>query len=207
MTEANKGLSRRAFLGLGAAAAALAGAGLAGCSPAAAPSKEDAAAAAVNDWLGAEPEIPEDKIVETVDTEILVCGAGTSGLFAACSAAEEGAKVVCLEKAAIGGGVRDNLGLAQQPPAEGGRLRDRRERDMQRPHALRRRLLQPSACTTSGRRIRARPSIGIRIAWRKPGSSCSSRRRTMPNRPSTSTGPLVIFPAGRPMPSSRASRM
>ncbi|MFR7737672.1 MAG: FAD-dependent oxidoreductase, partial [Eggerthella lenta] len=110
MTEANKGLSRRAFLGLGAAAAALAGAGLAGCSPAAAPSKEDAAAAAVNDWLGAEPEIPEDKIVETVDTEILVCGAGTSGLFAACSAAEEGAKVVCLEKAAIGGGVRDNLG-------------------------------------------------------------------------------------------------
>ena len=32
-----------------------------------------------------------------------------SGLFAACSAAEEGAKVVCIEKAAIGGGVRDNI--------------------------------------------------------------------------------------------------
>ena len=64
----------------------------------------------MNDWLGAEPEIPEDKIVETIDTEVLVCGAGTSGLFAACSAAEEGAKVVCIEKAAIGGGVRDNLG-------------------------------------------------------------------------------------------------
>ena len=57
-----------------------------------------------------EDEIPEDEIVETVDTEVLVCGAGTSGLFAACAAAEEGAKVVCLEKGAIGGGVRDNLG-------------------------------------------------------------------------------------------------
>ena len=110
MTKATKGLSRRAFLGLGATAAALAGAGLAGCAPSAAPTKDEEAAAAVNDWLGAEPEIPEDKIVETIDTEVLVCGAGTSGLFAACSAAEEGAKVVCIEKAAIGGGVRDNLG-------------------------------------------------------------------------------------------------
>ena len=110
MMKANKGLSRRAFLSLGATAAVAAGAaGLAGCAPAAAQSKTGAASAA-SDWLGEEPEISEDKIVETIDTEVLVCGAGTSGLFAACSAAEEGAKVVCLEKGVIGGGVRDNLG-------------------------------------------------------------------------------------------------
>lgn len=104
-------MSRRAFLGMGAAAAALAGAGLAGCAPQASSASDGlAGTGAAADWLGPEPEIADDEIVETVDTEILVCGAGTSGLFAACAAAEEGARVVCLEKGAIGGGVRDNLG-------------------------------------------------------------------------------------------------
>lgn len=45
--------------------------------------------------------IADDEIIETVETEILVCGAGTSGLFTTCAAAEEGAKVVRLEKGAI----------------------------------------------------------------------------------------------------------
>lgn len=104
-------MSRRAFLGMGAAA--LAGAGLAGCAPQAGGTAEGGLAGtgdAASDWLGEEPQISDDEIVETVDTEVLVCGAGTSGLFAACAAAEEGAKVVCLEKGSIGGGVRDNLG-------------------------------------------------------------------------------------------------
>lgn len=108
MMQSTTEMNRRTFLGLGVAAAAMAGAGLAGCAPASASGKEGATSS--SDWLGEEPEIPEDKIIETIDTEVLVCGAGTSGLFAACSAAEEGAKVVCLEKGVIGGGVRDNLG-------------------------------------------------------------------------------------------------
>lgn len=113
-------LSRRSFLGLGAAAAVAAGVGLAGCSspttdagaetkPAESTSTT-APETASNDWLGKAPEIAESDIIETIDTEVLVIGAGTGGMFAACSAAEEGAKVVVMEKQPVGGGIRDNLG-------------------------------------------------------------------------------------------------
>lgn len=109
MSNAHLSVSRRAFLGLGAAAAGMAA--LSGCAPQAPSEKGSLSATGGTDgWLGEEPEIAEDEIVETIDTEVLVCGAGTSGLFAACAAAENGAKVVCLEKGSIGGGVRDNLG-------------------------------------------------------------------------------------------------
>ncbi|MGB4504489.1 MAG: FAD-dependent oxidoreductase, partial [Syntrophaceticus sp.] len=42
--------------------------------------------------------IPDSEIKETVDADVVVVGAGLSGLCAAISAAEEGAKVVLLEK-------------------------------------------------------------------------------------------------------------
>lgn len=51
------------------------------------------------DWLGEAPEIAESDIVETVDTEILVVGAGNSGLMAAAKASSLGAKVFVIEKA------------------------------------------------------------------------------------------------------------
>lgn len=105
----SQSISRRRFFEIGAVTAAIAGTGLTGCS-AGKPKTVEESASAATDWLGAAPEIADDEIIETVETEILVCGAGTSGLFTACAAAEEGAKVVCLEKGAIGGGVRDNLG-------------------------------------------------------------------------------------------------
>lgn len=44
------------------------------------------------------PPIPENAIIETVDADILVIGAGLSGLCAALRAAELGANVVVLEK-------------------------------------------------------------------------------------------------------------
>ena len=105
----SQSMSRRRFFEIGAVTAAIAGTGLTGCS-AGKPKTVEEPASAATDWLGTAPEIADDEIIETVETEILVCGAGTSGLFTACAAAEEGAKVVCLEKGAIGGGVRDNLG-------------------------------------------------------------------------------------------------
>ena len=43
-------------------------------------------------WLGTAPVIADSNIVDTFETEVLVVGGGTGGLFAACSAAENGAK-------------------------------------------------------------------------------------------------------------------
>ena len=38
-----------------------------------------------NDWLGKEPDIDEAAITETVDTDILIVGAGNGGIFAAAA--------------------------------------------------------------------------------------------------------------------------
>ena len=41
---------------------------------------------------------------------MLVVGAGTSGLFATCAAAESGAKTICIEKQAVAPGIRGTIG-------------------------------------------------------------------------------------------------
>ena len=61
-------------------------------------------------WLGVEPEIAESEIKATYETEILVVGCGTGGMFTVCSAAEEGAKVIGIDRFAVGTGLRDDLG-------------------------------------------------------------------------------------------------
>ncbi len=69
--------------------------------------------AAPVDWLGEAPVIDEAEVVETIETEVLVIGAGTAGLFAACAAVEEGAKTILIEKMDEefgGSGIRDTLG-------------------------------------------------------------------------------------------------
>lgn len=60
-------------------------------------------------WLGKAPEIADSQITETFQTEVLVVGGGTGGLFAACSAAENGAKTLVIDKV-TSGGIRDDLG-------------------------------------------------------------------------------------------------
>lgn len=57
------------------------------------------AAPSVSDWLGSAPEIAENDITETIDTEILVVGAGNAGLMTAARAASLGAQVLVIEKA------------------------------------------------------------------------------------------------------------
>jgi fumarate reductase flavoprotein subunit len=64
------------------------------------------------DWLGKEPVIADSSITDTVDTEILIIGAGNGGLFCACAAGEKGSRVVVMEKEGKSGTVRDDLGAA-----------------------------------------------------------------------------------------------
>ncbi len=112
-------LSRRTFVtGAAAASAALAAAGasVALADEAATAESADsdvapaegAASSDVPAWLGTAPEISDEDCVETVDTEILVVGAGDSGLFAAVTAAEEGAKVVLIDRMEKGFGIRSS---------------------------------------------------------------------------------------------------
>ena len=59
---------------------------------------EESASTARWSWEEAPEPISDDEIVETIDADICVIGAGIGGTFAGLSAAEEGASVVVLEK-------------------------------------------------------------------------------------------------------------
>ncbi len=63
------------------------------------PEKETTKAPDVPKWLGVEPEISDKDIKETLETDVLIIGAGVSGLHAARAASEKGARVIVLEKA------------------------------------------------------------------------------------------------------------
>ena len=69
--------------------------------------KEEAAS---GDWLGTAPEVAESDIAETYETEILVVGCGTGGMFTMASAAEAGAKVIGIDRFTTGVGIRDDIG-------------------------------------------------------------------------------------------------
>ena len=51
-----------------------------------------------SDWLGKEPDIDEAAITETVDTDILIVGAGNGGMFAAAYAAKNGLNFRVIEQ-------------------------------------------------------------------------------------------------------------
>lgn len=102
------GLSRRSFLGVGAAAVGAAAFGLAGCAPqqtqgaAAADGKADTGSSAdttaVEDrWKGFHAEEYAGKADETLDVDFCIIGSGASGMVAAVEAAQAGKKVLVLE--------------------------------------------------------------------------------------------------------------
>ncbi|NTW28941.1 MAG: FAD-dependent oxidoreductase [Coriobacteriia bacterium] len=116
--EQGKGISRRDLLKYGAlSAVGVAGTvglgGLAGCSSA-------APAAAPTDPLAAPAAITADKISETKDFDVVVVGAGASGVPAAFSAQEAGAKVGVLTKGATAmasGNTATAIVLSKSDPA------------------------------------------------------------------------------------------
>ncbi|MDR1421643.1 MAG: FAD-binding protein, partial [Coriobacteriales bacterium] len=96
-------LSRRSFLmGAGAAGALAATGTLGACAPKSAeeitPGGSPVAASEGVGWLGSAPEIDPASITETVDTDLLIVGAGNGGLVAAATAVELGIDFVLAEK-------------------------------------------------------------------------------------------------------------
>ena len=95
-TTSRLNVTRRGFIvGTAAAAGGVAASGLAGVQIA------DADEAAATNWETAPDPIDESLIKETVETDVLIIGAGTSGLICGLKAREEGADVIILEKMAF----------------------------------------------------------------------------------------------------------
>lgn len=124
-------LTRRNFLkGAGIVGAGAAIAGLSACSPnEGSPATTDDAAQATTgtlpngmvDWLGEEPAITDEDCSEALEADVVVVGLSDAGCSAVRAAAEEGVKVIGIEKSegivaagsqctVIGGHINDELG-------------------------------------------------------------------------------------------------
>lgn len=119
LSHEGAGLSRRSFLaGAAALGAGTALVGLAGCSsgggstdastesPAPAEGAADSEHTVDKYWEIVPEPIADDQIAETIDCDIVVCGAGIAGLPGAAYAAEQGANVHIVEKAGTWGTAR-----------------------------------------------------------------------------------------------------
>ena len=109
----DKVISRRDFIvGGGVFGASMAAVGLAGCAPSNAglPST-DTDASGTSTHKGADRplssrlvEVDEGDVARTEECDVVVCGSGSAGTYAAIRAAELGARVIWLEKTSLKGG-------------------------------------------------------------------------------------------------------
>ena len=114
----NSGISRRSFLaGAGLTAMGAASAGLlTGCgkgytaSASEEPVNTSAGETGTPSWLGEAPEIDESEITETLDYDVVVVGCRTGGLPAIMSAAENGAKVLGIDRMSSVAAPREDIG-------------------------------------------------------------------------------------------------
>ncbi|HBT94931.1 MAG TPA: FAD-binding dehydrogenase [Coriobacteriia bacterium] len=97
-----RGLSRRAFLGLSATAAVAAGVGLTACAPKG--SAESGADGSKTDSGASQGPVAPSKIDATYDTDLLIIGGGGSGLACAVQASLNKTKFIVLEKNTMLGG-------------------------------------------------------------------------------------------------------
>ena len=72
--------------------------------------RETAGQASATGWLGEVPEIAERDITETLDYEVVVCGCKTGGLPAVISAAENGARVLGIDRVSKVSNPREDIG-------------------------------------------------------------------------------------------------
>lgn len=117
----SKSISRRDFLkGASTGAAGVAAIGiLGGCAPKVGTPVPEATqepsapieTLANEAWHGTAPEIADGDISETIETEILICGAGHTGMVTALAAVDQGAKTLVIEKNPSFGTLRSWLGV------------------------------------------------------------------------------------------------
>ena len=115
------------------------------------------------DWLGTEPTIAEDKITETIDTDIVIVGAGNGGMAAAAYAAEHGLNFHVVEKYAERAGHAPLVRRRGLPRRQGGRLRaDEPQEAALRDQPLRVRQDQPARRQAVDQRVRGHVRLVVK---------------------------------------------